>query len=128
MAGVFGATLTTWVTFVPCFLWIFLGAPYVERMRGKKALASALTAITAAVVGVVLNLAIWFAMHVLFGRVTEMEVGVLRLFVPDLRTLDPAALLFAVASFFALYRLKFGIVPLVAVAGAAGALYVLALG
>src|SRR5262245_41232424 len=68
-AGVLGALITVWVTFVPCFLWIFLGAPYVERLRGNRALAGALAAITAAVVGVIANLALWFALHVLFARV-----------------------------------------------------------
>ena len=68
LAGVLGALLTVWVTFVPCFLWIFLGAPYIEALRGNVALASALAAITAAVVGVIANLALWFATHVLFAR------------------------------------------------------------
>jgi chromate transporter len=68
-AGVLGAALTVWVTFVPCFLWIFLGAPYIEALRSNVALSSALAAITAAVVGVIANLALWFASHVLFTRV-----------------------------------------------------------
>ena len=68
LAGTLGGLLTTWVTFVPCFLWIFLGAPYVETLRGNKGLAGALGAITAAVVGVILNLSIWFALHTLFRR------------------------------------------------------------
>ena len=70
LAGVIGALITVWVTFVPCFLWIFLGAPYVERLRGNQALSSALAAITAAVVGVIANLALWFATHVVFARVS----------------------------------------------------------
>ena len=68
LAGALGAMLTVWVTFVPCFLWIFLGAPYIEALRGNVALASALAAITAAVVGVIANLALWFATHVLFAQ------------------------------------------------------------
>ena len=68
LAGVLGGVLTTWVTFVPCFLWIFLGAPFVEALRGNKALTAALAAITAAVVGVILNLAVWFALHTLFAE------------------------------------------------------------
>jgi chromate transporter len=68
LAGVSGALLVVWVTFVPCFLWIFLGAPYVERLRGNAALAGALAAITAAVVGVIASLALWFAIHVLFAE------------------------------------------------------------
>src|SRR5262249_1166579 len=66
MSATIGALLTTWVTFVPCFLWIFLGAPYIEQLRGNKDLTATLSAITAAVVGVVLNLAVWFAIHALF--------------------------------------------------------------
>ena len=73
IAGVFGAALTTWVTFVPAMLWIFAGAPFVEQLRGNKSLAGALAAITPAVVGVVLNLSVWFALHVLFGQVIEMH-------------------------------------------------------
>ncbi|HLF59137.1 MAG TPA: chromate efflux transporter [Alphaproteobacteria bacterium] len=128
LAGILGAVLTTWVTFVPCFLWIFLGAPYVERMRGNRQLASAFTAITAAVVGVVLNLAIWFALHVLFSTVAEFHFGMLRLFIPEWRSLDIAALVLAAASFFALFRLNVGIIPLVASAAATGAAYVLVTG
>ncbi|WP_371033284.1 chromate efflux transporter [Methylosinus sp. PW1] len=73
LAGALGGLLTTWVTFVPCFLWIFLGAPYVEKLRGDAALAGALTAITAAVVGVILNLAIWFAVHILFREAVPIH-------------------------------------------------------
>ena len=68
LAATLGGLLATWVTFTPCFLWIFLGAPYIETLRGNKGLAGALTAITAAVVGVILNLSIWFALHTLFRR------------------------------------------------------------
>lgn len=74
LAGVIGALLTVWVTFVPCFLWIFLGAPHVEALRGNAALSSALAAVTAAVVGVIANLALWFATHVLFARVSEAGI------------------------------------------------------
>ena len=73
-----GGILTTWVTFVPCFLWIFLGAPFIEQLRGNVALGGALSAITAAVVGVVLNLAIWFALHVMFAEVREYWAGALQ--------------------------------------------------
>ena len=68
LAATLGALLTTWVTFTPCFLWIFLGGPYVERLRGNKKLAAALSTITAAIVGVILNLAVWFALHVFFPQ------------------------------------------------------------
>jgi chromate transporter len=76
LAGALGAVLTVWVTFVPCFLWIFLGAPYIESLRGNAALASALAAITAAVVGVIANLALWFASHVLFAQLSAQGVPV----------------------------------------------------
>lgn len=87
LAGLLGAVITVWVTFVPCFLWIFIGAPYVERLRDNAALSSALAAITAAVVGVIANLALWFATHVLFATVSHRGW-------PDLATLQlvPAAL------------------------------------
>src|SRR5690606_28559761 len=106
LAGVLGSVVTAWATFAPCFLWIFAGAPYVEHLRGRRALSSALSAITAAVVGVVLNLAVWFGLHVLFGTVTETWAGPLRLWVPDPSTLDPAALVLAAGAFLALFRFK----------------------
>jgi chromate transporter len=96
LSGVLGALLTVWVTFVPCFLWIFLGAPYIEALRGNAALASALAAITAAVVGVIANLALWFATHVLFARLGQQglpELSSLRL-VPALLTGVAMTLLF----------------------------------
>ena len=68
LAGTLGGLLATWVTFTPCFLWIFLGAPFIERLRGNKGLSAALSAITAAVVGVILNLAVWFAIHTVFRQ------------------------------------------------------------
>ena len=76
-AGILGSVITVWVTFVPCFFWIFLGAPYIERLRGNLNLSSALSTITAAVVGVVLNLAIWFGIHVLFANVAEVRTSLL---------------------------------------------------
>ncbi len=107
-AGVLGSVVTTWVTFAPCFLWIFLGAPYIEWLRGRRALTNALSAITAAVVGVILNLAVWFALHVLFGEVGTLRMGPLRLYVPELSTLDVGAALIAVGAFFVLFRLRWG--------------------
>ncbi len=75
VAGVLGSLLTVWVTFVPCFVFIFLGAPYVERLRGNKSLSAALTAVTAAVVGVIANLALYFAVHTLFAETRTIDVG-----------------------------------------------------
>ncbi len=117
-----GAAITTWVTFAPCFLWIFLGAPYVERLRKVESLNAAFTAITAAVVGVILNLAIWFGLHVLFGEVEERHVSVLRLWVPDVATLDPWALALSAAALVAVLRFKAGMVPVLGVAAGLGLL------
>lgn len=108
MAGVLGSVITTWVTYIPCFLWIFLGAPYIEALRGNQKLNAALSTITAAVVGVILNLAVWFALHTLFGVVAEQWVGVVRFYLPDWATLDPLSLGITVIAFVLLFRLKQG--------------------
>jgi chromate transporter len=109
VAGTLGAAITVWVTFVPCFLWIFLGAPFIEALRGSRALNGALSAITAAVVGVILNLSLWFGLHVLFGSVRERQLGPLRLLVPELGSLDVAALVLATLAMVAMFRLKLGL-------------------
>ncbi|WP_340116108.1 chromate efflux transporter [Pelagibius sp. 7325] len=111
-AGVLGGLLTTWVTFAPCFLWIFLGAPYIERLRGNRALSGALTAITAAVVGVILNLAIWFALHVVFREVGVFEGFGLRVAVPDPASIDWAAAALAAAALIAVFRYRLATGPL----------------
>ena len=95
-AGVLGAAMTTWVTFVPSMLWIFAGAPFVERLRANRDISGALAAITAAVVGVILNLSVWFALHVLFGKVTEMHAGPLRWYAFDPLALDIRAAVLAI--------------------------------
>ena len=95
-AGLLGAALTTWVTFVPAMLWIFAGAPFIEQLRGNRQLAGALAAITAAVVGVILNLSVWFALHVLFGKVIEMHAGPLRWYAFDPLALDIRAAVLAI--------------------------------
>ncbi|HEX4735936.1 MAG TPA: chromate efflux transporter [Allosphingosinicella sp.] len=120
LAGTLGGLLATWVTFIPCFLWIFLGAPYIERLRGNAALAGALAAITAAVVGVVLNLALWFAVHALFGRVFAFRAGPIALDLPVLASVRPWAVVLAAAAMFAMFRLKAGIIPTLAGSSAAG--------
>ena len=89
LAGTLGGLLATWVTFTPCFLWIFLGAPFIERLRGNKALAGALSAITAAVVGVILNLSIWFAIHTVFRAVQPIHWAVLNFDAPFFRASIP---------------------------------------
>jgi chromate transporter len=107
-AGVLGGLLTTWVTFAPCFLWIFLGAPYIERLRGNAALSAALAAITAAVVGVMLNLALWFALHTIFREVRKLPVAGLSLDLPVLASFNPWAALLAGGAMVAVFRFKAG--------------------
>jgi chromate transporter len=121
LAGVCGSVVTVWVTFVPCFLWIFLGAPYIEALRGNRALRAALSAITAAVVGVILNLSLWFGLHVLFRRLTEHTFGPVRLLVPELASLDVAAAALAALSMLALFRFKLGLPKTLAASAALGA-------
>ena len=121
-AGVLGGALTTWVTFAPCFLWIFLGAPFVERLRENRALSAALAAITAAVVGVVLNLALWFALHTIFGAVGRFEGWGLSVAVPEVGTLHPWALALSAAALIAAFGFRVGAVPLLAGAAAIGLL------
>jgi len=126
VAGFLGAMITTWVTFVPCFLWIFLGAPYIEALRGNQSLSAALSAITAAVVGVVLNLAVWFSLHVVFTAVNEVRTLGMKLQVPVWETIDIAALALAVAALVAMLRFKVGMIPTLFVSAALGAIYQMA--
>jgi chromate transporter len=104
LAATLGAAITTWATFVPCFLWIFLGAPHIEQLRGKRAFNAALAAVTAAVVGVILNLAVWFGTHILFpsGDVAWLSIAI------------------AAAAFAAMQWLRVGIIPTILGAGAVG--------
>jgi len=111
-AGVLGGVLTTWVTFTPCFLWIFLGAPFVEALRGARALNAALAAITAAVVGVILNLALWFGLHVLFREVREVSAGPISLDLPALASVNWVSLALTAAAAVAAFRFKVGVIPL----------------
>lgn len=113
-AGILGAALTTWVTFVPCFYWIFLGAPYIEALRTNRPLSAALSAVTAAVVGVVLNLTVWFALHVCFGAVTEVWQGPVRLWTPDPDTVAVAPVLLAALSMVAVLRFRVGVLTVLA--------------
>ncbi|MPZ57420.1 MAG: chromate efflux transporter [Rhizobiales bacterium] len=127
-AGLIAAALTTWVTFVPSMMWIFVGAPYIERLRSERRLAGALAAITAAVVGVVLNLSVWFALHVLFGQVTEQRTGFLRWYAFDPMALNwKVTLLAAIAAVLA-FVLHRGLIELVLVMAALGTGIRLALG
>lgn len=126
LAGAFGAGLVLWVTFVPCFLWIFLGAPYIEALRGRKVLDAALSTITAAVVGVVLNLAIWFALHVVFGQVDRVAGPLgLQLQVPVWDSLDVFAAALSAVAMLAMIRFKLGMIPTLAGSALIGGLWTL---
>ena len=118
--GLAGAVVTLWFTFVPCFLWIFVGAPYVETVRSIGWLASALAAVTAAVVGIIANLAVWFGLHVLFAEVGEWRAGPLRVPVPDLASFDALAALIAVAAGIALLRFHANMIAVLVGAAVAG--------
>ena len=119
-AATLGGLLTTWVTFTPCFLWIFLGAPYIERLRDNRILTAALTAITAAVVGVILNLATWFGLHVVFDEVRTITSWGLDLDVPVWSTLNLAAAALVLAALVAVFRFGFGAVTVLACCALAG--------
>jgi chromate transporter len=127
-AGLLGAAMTTWVTFVPSMLWIFAGAPFIEELRGNRRLAGALGAITAAVVGVILNLSVWFALHVLFGQVEERHLGVLRWFAFDPMALDIKTTALAVIAAVMAFRLHRSLIEVIAVMAALGMAVRLVLG
>ena len=120
VAGLLGAAVATWATFAPCFLWIFLGAPYIERLRGNVRLAAALSAVTAAVVGVIANLGVSFAIATLFERVGTIEVFGGLVPVPVWSSVIPFAVVVSVGAFVAMQRYRIGIVPVVAASGLAG--------
>ncbi|MBO9454635.1 chromate efflux transporter [Paracoccus sp. R12_1] len=123
MAGTLGGLLTTWVTFTPCFLWIFLGAPFIERLRDNKVLTAALTAITAAVVGVIMNLAAWFGLHVVFDEVQTITSFGLDLDVPVWSTMNLSAAALVLAALVAVFRFKLGPVTVLAGCAAAGLVF-----
>ena len=125
VAATLGAILTTWVTFMPCYLWIFAGAPFIERMRGNRALSATLGAITAAVVGVILNLALWFAVHTLFGEVRKVAFIGGGFDVPVLASLNIPAIVLATVSAIAVFRFKAGMIPVLFTSAGLGVLYVL---
>ncbi len=124
--GLAGAAVTLWMTFAPCFLWIFAGAPYIEHISRMPRLSGALAAITAAVVGVILNLSLWFGLHVLFGKVNRIE-GLFKPWLPDWPTLDLAALAISIIAAFALLRLHLGIPKTLALCAALGLFWRLAI-
>ncbi|PYE46473.1 chromate transporter [Rhizobium sp. PP-F2F-G20b] len=122
VAGLIGGLVATWVTFVPCFALIFLGAPSVERLRGNRMAVAAMSAISAAVVGVILNLAVWFALHVLFANVQQSRFGPLVLSVPELASFNVAAALLALLAGSLLFVARLGVVGTLAVCAAGGLL------
>lgn len=122
LAATLGGLLATWVTFVPCFLWIFAGAPYIETLRGNRALAGALSAITAAVVGIILNLSIWFALHTMFRQTFEVRGFGFAFDAPVLASVDVPALVLSIAAATAIFRFKLGMLTVLAASCAAGVL------
>lgn len=120
VAGLLGAGLTTWVTFAPCFLWIFALAPWIDRLGHAVRLKGGLAAVTAAVVGVIANLTAWFALHVLFGEVGERALGPLRLDWPDLSSFDWRAALLAMIACVLAFRLRWSVVRILAVCALGG--------
>jgi chromate transporter len=126
LAATLGGLLATWVTFTPCFLWIFLGAPFIEALRGNKALNGALSAITAAVVGVVLNLAIWFALHTVFRETTPIQTYGLKFDMPVLTSVNLWALALSAAAIVAIFRFKIGMITTLLACSATGIILYLA--
>ncbi|WP_331374783.1 chromate efflux transporter [Sinorhizobium chiapasense] len=124
-AATLAAILTTWVTFVPCFLWIFLGAPFIERLRNNVALTGAMSAITAAVVGVILNLAVWFGLHTLFAEVVAWNIGRFSLDVPVLSSLVLPSLGLTVAAGVAIFRFRASVIATLLACAVAGMIWTL---
>jgi chromate transporter len=120
VAGLIGSVVTTWVTYVPCFLWIFVGAPFIEALRGKRWLNAALSTITAAVVGVILNLAVWFAIHSWFAEVRPFQAFGLDIDLPVLSSVDPFAVALALAALALVFAFRIGMLPTLGLAAAAG--------
>ncbi len=124
LAATLGGLLATWVTFAPCFLWIFLGAPFVEKLRGNRALSAALSAITAAVVGVILNLAVWFAIHSWFGETRSLVAFGLDTDLPVLASVNLPAVALSLLAIAAIFLFRLGMLPVLALSAGAGlALY-----
>lgn len=120
LAGTLGGILAKWVTFTPSFLFIFIGAPYIEALRNNKALNAVLSTITAAVVGVILNLSVWFALHTLFAQINVVRTFGMVLQVPVLSSLEPWSLALSCVAMLALFRLKLGMMTTLATCCAAG--------
>ena len=121
MAATLGALLTTWVTFLPSFLWIFAGAPFIEKMRGNVALEGAMSAITAAVVGVILNLALWFGLHVLFAKVRRVVVGAWAMDIPVMSSITLPSLVLTVLAALAIFRFRMSVITTLLISAGLGA-------
>src|SRR5712664_3712360 len=128
LAGTLGGLVAQWCTFVPSFVWIFMGAPYIEALRNNKALSAALTTITAAVVGVILNLAIWFGLHTLFADLRPTEWLGMRVDVPVLSSINLPSLVLTLGALIAVFRFKIGMIKVLLACSALGIVYYLATG
>lgn len=128
LAATLGGLLTTWVTFVPCFLWIFLGAPFIESLRSNKALSAALSAVTAAIVGVILNLAVWFALHILFSQTTPIQGFGISFDAPVLSSLNIASFVLTLGAMIAVFRFKVGMLSVLAACSILGLIYGVVMG
>lgn len=120
VAGIIGAALTTWVTFAPCFLWIFALAPWIERLENAKWLKGGLAVLTAAVVGVIANLTAWFALHVLFATVNESQIGPVRLYIPEWSSFSWQAAVLAMLAAVLIFRLGWNVIRVLAAVGLGG--------
>ena len=120
LAGILGGILATWVTFAPSFLWIFVGAPYAEKIRNIKALSTALQGITAAVLGVMLNLGVWFGLHAVFTDIHRITWGPIAVWTPNIHSLDIFALALSTLAAILLIRQKWSVIPVLAVSAAVG--------
>lgn len=110
VAGMLGAGLTTWVTFAPCFLWIFAFAPWIERLEHAQRLKGGLAAVTAAIVGVIANLSLWFTLHVLFARTVTLRLGAAAIVLPDPASINRATVLLAVIAAILVFRVRMGLI------------------
>jgi chromate transporter len=119
-AGLVASVVATWATFAPCFVWIFVGAPWVDRLLGWPRLSGAMSGVGAAVVGAVMNLSLWFALHVLFSEVSERRAGPVRVLVPAPESLDPLALLFAAGALLLLVVGRWGMLAVLGTAAGTG--------
>jgi chromate transporter len=126
VAGIIGAILVTWVTFVPCFMLVFLGAPHIESLRGNKRLSAALTGVTASVVGVIANLAVFFFLHTVFSRVRSRSFGPIEMVVPEWSSFSPRALLVAVLAAVLVFKLKMSTLKVLGICAFVGAAMYLA--